>query len=840
MQVIGQILVQEVGQNLVQEVGQNLYAGGGANYGAGGGVKSGARSGAKSSARSGAKPDAGGRAKPASTSGEKPGAGGGTKQGAGNGAKTGAGNGAKTGAGNGAKPGAGGGIKPGAGNGANTGAGGGTNTGVGNGAKTGVGNGAKTGAGNGTKTGVGNRANEGQERGAKSKTQPDARVGSLKSENDIHGGKARKDTEPRKEDQYDPSRYADGTDNSANSHRAPGGQSQHSSTHQSKCEEIGEQGKGTANKNSKTKSGKRPASLTSNEYEETETTSSKKTKTVNAGDPATTEDSQDKGHESESGGDKLKTKNDTKNDNLSSRSSLELDSVTKSSVNDKNNHGSKLSEASEAINDSGTDEGMVKNNAARERRRTATSAKDSQLNRNKQVQNKQEAAADVGGVKTERMGADRDDEYHGDADDHVNQQNGHGGDGNDNDVADVNQQNGRGRGGDGNDDDVADVNQQNGHGGDVNDDDVVNVNQQNGRGGDGNDDDGIDKANDDHDDDADIVYSEAENYSGTLNQTAHKGSKLQINSKDNKSNLQNAVNGNNSKVQKGDVRLEEVNSNLKNDGAKAKENNSKSPNGGTGCTEATTKEDGKHNSKPHPKENKESVRKNNTDQKTKETLYHDNRNRLKDGKEKQKATSEDSTKEMCVICMEEIKNPKKLDKCGHVFCRSCITDCFEKFKPVCPTCNMVYGVVLGTQPEGTMTVTHNSASLPGYPACGMIIIDYVFHDGMQTEEHPKPGSSYHGTRRTAFLPDNREGKTICKLLRVAFERRLVFTIGRSSTTGREDVVTWNDIHHKTRIDGGPTRFGYPDPDYLRRVREELTSKGVTEIISYTHALENLV
>ena len=66
-------------------------------------------------------------------------------------------------------------------------------------------------------------------------------------------------------------------------------------------------------------------------------------------------------------------------------------------------------------------------------------------------------------------------------------------------------------------------------------------------------------------------------------------------------------------------------------------------------------------------------------------------------------------------------------------------------------------------------------------------------------DHPKPGDFYKGISRTAFLPDNIEGRKICAMLKVAFERRLVFTIGTSRTTGQEGVITWNDIHHKTDL-----------------------------------------
>ena len=60
-----------------------------------------------------------------------------------------------------------------------------------------------------------------------------------------------------------------------------------------------------------------------------------------------------------------------------------------------------------------------------------------------------------------------------------------------------------------------------------------------------------------------------------------------------------------------------------------------------------------------------------------------------------------------------------------------------------------------------------------------------------------PGKPYSGMTRQAYLPDNKEGKMICRMLKVAFKRKLVFTIGHSRTTGRDGVITWNDIHHKT-------------------------------------------
>ena len=65
--------------------------------------------------------------------------------------------------------------------------------------------------------------------------------------------------------------------------------------------------------------------------------------------------------------------------------------------------------------------------------------------------------------------------------------------------------------------------------------------------------------------------------------------------------------------------------------------------------------------------------------------------------------------------------------------------------------------------------------------------------------HPHPGRRYTGIFRQAYLPNNEEGRVVLALLQRAFEAGLVFTIGESRTTGAEDVLTWNDIHHKTKV-----------------------------------------
>ncbi|NWT78218.1 DTX3L ligase, partial [Lanius ludovicianus] len=181
--------------------------------------------------------------------------------------------------------------------------------------------------------------------------------------------------------------------------------------------------------------------------------------------------------------------------------------------------------------------------------------------------------------------------------------------------------------------------------------------------------------------------------------------------------------------------------------------------------------------------------------------------------------------EICVICRDRIKNKETLEKCKHAFCKSCI-DLAMSHKQACPVCNTVCGVLRGNQPEGKMSTTTVPSSLPGYPDCGTIQIEYFMEGGIQTSSHPNPGQHYRPTHRKAYLPDNKEGREILQLLRRAFNQKLIFTVGQSRTTGEQSAITWNDIHHKTSRDGGPTHFGYPDPSYLQRVRSELKAKGI--------------
>jgi deltex len=87
-----------------------------------------------------------------------------------------------------------------------------------------------------------------------------------------------------------------------------------------------------------------------------------------------------------------------------------------------------------------------------------------------------------------------------------------------------------------------------------------------------------------------------------------------------------------------------------------------------------------------------------------------------------------------------------------------------------------------------------------------------------------PGKEFFavGFPRSCYLPDNPTGRKILRHLKTSFDRGLLFSIGRSATTGHEDVVIWNNIEQKSQFSM------YPDSTYLARVMEQLIHLGVTD------------
>uniref|UniRef100_A0A3Q2XHN9 E3 ubiquitin-protein ligase n=1 Tax=Hippocampus comes TaxID=109280 RepID=A0A3Q2XHN9_HIPCM len=207
--------------------------------------------------------------------------------------------------------------------------------------------------------------------------------------------------------------------------------------------------------------------------------------------------------------------------------------------------------------------------------------------------------------------------------------------------------------------------------------------------------------------------------------------------------------------------------------------------------------------------------------------------------------------EDCTICMEVLSGPSgykgpgvggisraesvgRLAQCGHQYHLQCLVAMYNNGNKdgslQCPTCKTIYGVKTGNQPPGKMEYHVIPHSLPGHPDCKTIRIIYNIPPGIQGLEHPNPGKPFtaRGFPRHCYLPDSDKGRKVLRLLLVAWDRHLIFSVGTSSTTGESDTVIWNEVHHKTEFGSNLTGHGYPDPGHLDNVLEELKAQGITE------------
>lgn len=153
-----------------------------------------------------------------------------------------------------------------------------------------------------------------------------------------------------------------------------------------------------------------------------------------------------------------------------------------------------------------------------------------------------------------------------------------------------------------------------------------------------------------------------------------------------------------------------------------------------------------------------------------------------------------------------------------------LLDCLgpsENSSSACPLCLSNLQEQQGTMPSGTMAISRLPQVTCVGHAPGTIGIDYNMEGGIQKDYHQNPGCSFSGTFRTAYVPDNDEGRDLLKRLKWAFSHGLTFTVGTSLTTKRHNVITWASIPHKSTTSRG--RFGFPDRFYFATCNRELDS-----------------
>jgi deltex-like protein len=197
---------------------------------------------------------------------------------------------------------------------------------------------------------------------------------------------------------------------------------------------------------------------------------------------------------------------------------------------------------------------------------------------------------------------------------------------------------------------------------------------------------------------------------------------------------------------------------------------------------------------------------------------------------------DDDDDDCCAICLEELvpttpstststsssSQIQRIINCHHTFHAACVLDCLNR-EPKCPICRKPVGdSPIGSAPSGTATISTIARACPGFDSSSSRTIQMVYDIpvGVQLTYHINPGHPYQSTSRTAYLPDNVQGRALLMRLKYAWMHGLVFGIGTSLTTGQSNVVIWSSIHHKTSISGS-NAHGFPDPQYMDRCNADL-------------------
>ncbi|XP_052814207.1 E3 ubiquitin-protein ligase DTX3L-like [Mya arenaria] len=105
-------------------------------------------------------------------------------------------------------------------------------------------------------------------------------------------------------------------------------------------------------------------------------------------------------------------------------------------------------------------------------------------------------------------------------------------------------------------------------------------------------------------------------------------------------------------------------------------------------------------------------------------------------------------------------------------------------------------------------------------------------DGLQTRYQAFPGQEYKGSRFEGRLKNDSEGVTVCGMLKTAFKRGQMFTIGEDWSVGL-DGISMFDSPLLAKV--SPSRCYVK---YIQKVKAELAAKGITEAnIDQTEKLE---
>ena len=185
--------------------------------------------------------------------------------------------------------------------------------------------------------------------------------------------------------------------------------------------------------------------------------------------------------------------------------------------------------------------------------------------------------------------------------------------------------------------------------------------------------------------------------------------------------------------------------------------------------------------------------------------------------------------ELCAIMCTELgddpDDPVVLLPCSHHFNRDTLLQCFESAGGKCPICSYKFPLP-GPQPSGTLEVKVDDEDCAGHRGVGTIVLDYGFPPGTQLAQHKRPGESYEGCRRTAYIPNTPEGRKAADLLKKVFLAGKMFMVGDSVTSSKKNQTVYAGVHIKTKRKGGAENHGWPDPTWFERMAGEAFAQGI--------------
>ena len=171
------------------------------------------------------------------------------------------------------------------------------------------------------------------------------------------------------------------------------------------------------------------------------------------------------------------------------------------------------------------------------------------------------------------------------------------------------------------------------------------------------------------------------------------------------------------------------------------------------------------------------------------------------------------------ITFEELKGEDvvKMKCCETHFLKRNLVS-YLKGNKKCFSCEKVFDVkTTGPQPTGEMTVIPTDITCQGHKQ-GTYEIRFYFPSG------ERDGQRYNETIRISYVPvydENNSLETSNEILEIydnLFENGYMFQIGTSATTSLFGVTYL--IHQKSSWAGGSHLHGWPDPNYLARLKSE--------------------